>query len=93
MTDCKTLELMINTLSAQTSCTTRKPIVVMDAGIATDDNVDLLKKKGYDYLCVSRAGLKDCHADIDSRPVLIRDKKDQPIELLKVKTCKNNDNY
>ena len=93
MSDCKTLEIMINTLSTQTSFTTRKPIIVMDAGIATEDNVELLKKKGYDYLCVSRAVLKDCHADIDSRPVLIRDKKNQPIELLKVKTGKNNDNY
>ena len=93
MSDCKTLELMINTLSIQTSFTTRKPIVVMDAGIATDDNIKFLKKKGYDYLCVSRSGLKDCHADIDSRPVLIKDKKNQPIELLKVKTGKDNDNY
>lgn len=53
MSDCKTLEIMIDTLSNQTSTDTRKPILVMDAGIATDDNIVLLKNKGYDYLCVS----------------------------------------
>jgi hypothetical protein len=54
MADCKTMETMIDSLSSQTSFTSRKPIVVMDAGIATDDNIKLLKKKGYEYLCVTR---------------------------------------
>lgn len=93
MTDCKTLEIMINTLSSQTSSTERKPIVVMDAGIATDDNITMLKNKGYDYMCVSRSGLKDFYADTSTTPVEIKDKKKQPIELLKVKTDTNNDNY
>lgn len=93
MSDCKTLETMIETLSSQTSKTTRKPIVVMDAGIATSDNIALLKNRGYDYLCVSRSKLKDYYADTESKPVLIKDKKDQHIELLKVKTDENNDNY
>lgn len=93
MTDCKTLGEMVDTLSTQTSSTNRKPIVVIDAGIATDDNIQLLKNKGYDYLCVSRSNLKAFYADIDSKPVQVKDKKAQPIELLKVKTDKNNDNY
>ena len=93
MSDCKTLEVMIDTLSNQTSTTTLKPIVVMDAGIATDDNIHLLKNKGYDYLCVSRSNLKAFYADIDSKPVQVKDKKGQPIELLKIKTDKNNDHY
>ena len=93
MSDCKTLEIMIDTLSIRTSCTTRKPIVVIDAGIATDDNVRILKNKGYDYMCVSRSNLKNYYADINATPVYIKDKKDQPIELLKVKTGKDNDHY
>jgi hypothetical protein len=28
--------------------------VIMDAGIATEDNIELLKKKGFNYICVSR---------------------------------------
>jgi len=93
MADCKTLETMINTLSRQTSSTKRNPIVVMDAGIATDDNITMLKNKGYDYLCVSRSNLKEFYADINSKPIQVKDKKNQPIELLKVKTDKNNDHY
>jgi transposase len=34
------------------------PVVVIDAGIATEENLSLLKLKGYDYLCVSRSKLK-----------------------------------
>jgi len=33
---------------------TKKPTIVMDAGIATEDNLKLLKKKGYTYLVVAR---------------------------------------
>ena len=93
MADCKTLEVMVDTLSYQTSFTARKPVVVIDAGIATDENIDMLKSKGYDFMCVSRSSLKNYYADIDSRPVHIRDKKGQEIEILKVKTDKNNDHY
>ncbi len=93
MSDSKTLETVVDTLSNQTSFTKRKPIVVMDAGIATDDNVCMLRRKGYDYLCVSRSDLKEYYADINSKPVKIKDKRNQPIELLKVKTTKNNDHY
>jgi len=54
ISDCKTLETMVNALSNQTSCTNRKPIVVMDAGIATDDNVKMLKNKHEGLLCRHR---------------------------------------
>ena len=93
ISDCKTLETMIDTLSNQTSFTKRKPIVVMDAGIATDDNISMLKRKEYDYMCVSRSKLKYFYANTDSTPVQIRDKKKQSIELLKVKSNKDNDHY
>ena len=65
----------------------------MDAGIATDDNIKMLGEKGYDYLCVSRSNLGNYYADTDSIPVTIKDKKEQPIELLKVKCSKNSDHY
>ena len=93
MSDSKTLQVMIDDLSTQTSFTNRKPIVVMDAGIATQDNIQLLRDKGYDYLCVSRSSVKDYQADVSCQPVLIKDKKDQPIELLKVKVDNEQDHY
>jgi len=91
--DCKTLKDIVEALSRHTSCTGRKPIVVMDAGIATDENMAMLKNKGYDYLCVSRSSLKEYYADTTARPVQITDKKDQPIELLKVSTDNSTDQY
>lgn len=93
MADCKTLENIVDGLGHQTSFTLRKPIVVMDAGIATEDNLQMLKSKGYDYLCVSRSSLKEYHADTMAIPVQITDKRKQPIELLKVKTESGTDQY
>lgn len=94
MTDSKTLGTIITALSNKTSFTSRKPIVVIDAGIATDENLRLLKKMHYDYMCVSRSNLKEYYANTDSIPVEIKDKRKQPIELLKVKTNKDDgDNY
>ena len=85
MTDSKTLETIVNALSKQTSFTGRRPIVIIDAGIATEDNLKMLKSKRYDYMCVSRSNLKEYHADTDSIPIEIKDKRNQPIELMKVK--------
>lgn len=93
MADNKTLLTVVESLSQQTSLTGRKPIVVMDAGIATNGNVDMLKEEGYSYMCVTRSNLKEYHADTDSPPVEIKDKKDQPIELMKVRCDKNDDRY
>ena len=93
MADSKTLKSVVEGLSQSTSFSARKPVIVMDAGVATNENVDMLRHEGYDYLCVARSNLKAYHAGIDSKPVTILDKKDQPIELLKVRSAKNNDNY
>ena len=75
--DCKTLKTMIETISCQTSFTTRKLLIVMDAGIATDDNIKMLKKSGYDYICVTRSKLKDFYADKEGELVSIKDKKNR----------------
>lgn len=94
MADSKTLETIVNALSRQTSFCDRKPIVVIDAGIATDENLKMLKSRQYGYMCVSRSNLKEYCADTDSMPVEIKDKRKQPIELMKVKTDKEDgDNY
>jgi transposase len=38
-------------------------VVVIDAGIATKDNLKIIRNKGYDYVCVSRQKLKDYRYD------------------------------
>lgn len=48
-----TLQEMIESLSVNLE-PGRMPTVVMDAGIATKENLAYLREKGYHYLCVSR---------------------------------------
>lgn len=94
MSDSKTLKTIVTALSKKTSFSGRKPIVVIDAGIATGSNLDMLKKEGYNYMCVSRSSLKEYRADTNVEPIKIKDKREQPIELMKVKLNPNDgDNY
>jgi len=87
--DSKTLKTIVEQLSKRTSSTKRKPVVVIDAGIATEANLKMLRKEHYDYICVSRSNLKEYQADTESTPVVITDKRRQPIELMKVKSGKH----
>ncbi|MBK7740284.1 MAG: transposase [Saprospiraceae bacterium] len=54
MADCKTLEHVIDELRVSTSGQASGSTVVLDAGIATEENLRLLEQKGYKYVCVSR---------------------------------------
>ena len=59
-----------------------KPLIVMDAGISIEDNLLLLKKNGYDYLCVTRSKLKDfTMTDTENSSQEITDRKDNKITL------------
>ena len=56
----------------------------MDAGIATADNLDLIRGKGYKFLCVSRSSQK-AYKPIEGEPVQhLEDKLHQPIEIQRV---------
>jgi len=75
-----TLLTTIEALSANTNAI--KPLIVMDAGISTEENLTMLKAKGYDYLCVSRAKLKEyTSAKAGVEPIEIKDKRDNTISL------------
>jgi hypothetical protein len=90
MQDCKTLEGVVKTLRAKTS-TCGRAIVVIDAGISTDENLAMLKENKFDYVCVSRSKIKDYTVDAESIPVIVEDKKKQKIKLQKVVSEKHND--
>ena len=89
--DNKTLPEMIEKLSTHT-CNTNA-VVVLDAGIATEDNLKLIAAKGYKYLCVSRAKLKDYQVVPDRLTVLLDTKSKKTIRLKSVTTDKNTDYY
>ncbi len=91
--DCKTLEGMIDNLRIKTSASASKALVVIDAGIATDENLEMIKAKGYDYLCVSRSNLRHYIVEAEATTVSVIDNKKQKIELCPVKSDRNTDYY
>ena len=79
-TDCTTLTDILTTLDSYTGTRDLKPIIALDAGIATEANLTLLKEKEYHYVCVSRIKLKDYQlAGGDS--IQLHDNRDNPIEI------------
>ena len=93
ISDPATLESMIENLRLKTSSSAKKALIVMDAGIATEDNLKMVKDKGYDYLCVTRSNLKNYTVQADAAIVTVTDNKKQKIELCPVKSDNNTDYY
>jgi transposase len=91
ITDSKTLSAMIEKLSKHTCG--HRAVVVLDAGIATEDNLKMIVEKGYQYLCVSRSKLKDYRAVPDRLTVLLDTKSNKTIRLKSVTTQRNTDYY
>ena len=84
--DPKSLPDMIDTLADRNPVQKEKSLIVMDAGIATGENLNLIKAKGYNYLCVSRTKLKDYTLSEDHKSVMVKDARKQTITLNKVHT-------
>ncbi len=81
----QTLVATVEALSKNTAYADRKPIVVIDAGIATEENLLFLKQNGYPYLCVTRSKLKDYKpAQGADQSTTIADSRGNKIHLQKV---------
>jgi len=93
MADSKTLEGMINKLRIKTSSSARKALIVIDAGIASDENLKMILDNSYDYLCVSRSSLKIYNIEAGATTVSVTDNRKQKIELCRVKSGNNTDYY
>jgi transposase len=90
--DCKTLGEIVTNLAIHTSFTGRKPRIVIDAGIATEDNLAMLREEEYEYLCVTRSRLKEYKIE-GEKPVRILDNRDHVIEIQFVEKPGDNDRY
>ena len=93
MSDSKTLEGIINKLRTKTSVSAEKALIVIDAGIATNENLTMIKAKDHDYLCVSRSSLKNYIIETGATTVSVTDNKKQKIDLCRVKSDRNTDFY
>lgn len=77
----KTLQQMIKALTKKESETNildvaKKPLIAMDAGIASEENLTWLKEHGYEYIAVSRKHEKQFD---ESKAVVVKQKKDDVI--------------
>lgn len=94
ISDSKTLSKTIEELGVHTSSLERKPVIVMDAGIMTDENAIMLKENGHDYICVSRTRLKSYKAvETGQGKKVVFDKKGNPINLQLVEKDGCEDTY
>jgi transposase len=57
-----------------------KPVAVMDAGIATEENLSYLRNTGFDYICVSRSNFQD-YSLAETGIKTVFDNRNHPIEL------------
>ena len=89
--DPKSLPEMVKRLSEKAAPDGAKPLVVIDAGIATEDNLLLLRENGFDYLCVSRTRPKDYELSADHTVVTVLDSRRQKITLREVRTEPSGD--
>ena len=74
----KTLEAMIRALAGEDindNCLF-KPTIVLDAGIATEDNINWLRGQSYQYIVVSRKKKKAIPADVAMVAVKVDEKHD-----------------
>ena len=89
-----TFAAMIKDVSSQFSSDNQVPVVVMDAGIATEENLALLRsdKYNYDYVCVSRTTPKE-YERLTENAQSITDNRGNKIELTKINVEGKPDNF
>jgi len=84
MSDSKSLYKIIDHLRLSTSTSCKCAIVVIDAGITTEENLALIQAKGYDYVCVSRSTKGEIKQSKTGKPDIVNDRKNREITLEKV---------
>lgn len=87
--DTKDLKKVLDSIAIYNKA--QKPIIVLDAGISTKANLELIRSKGYHYLCVSRQDVKNYEYDKSRLVCQLQTKPDQMIRLARVLTAPNTD--
>ena len=91
MTDTDSLQKIIGSLDEQMKLLGVSPIVVMDAGISTEENLATLREKGYKYLCVSRSSSKVYEPIEGVEKQQLEDNRGQSLEIQRVKVKHKTD--
>jgi transposase len=76
----KTLEKMINWLQKEPFLI--KPLIIIDAGIASEANLKWLRDNHYDYLAVSRRRKRAIPEELASRMVTVKEEKESLVRAV-----------
>ena len=89
-----TFEEMLCDVVSQMDMQNQKPVVVIDAGIATEENLKIIRSAGYgyDYVCVSRTTPKE-YNKLSDKATAISDNRGNRIELTKILVEGKEDNF
>lgn len=91
--DTATLEDMIKDLTIHSPKGSKQTIVI-DAGIATEDNLKLITTKGYQYVCVSRKRLEQYQKEVTKSTITqLTDREKNKVELAVFKPEGYNDTW
>jgi len=81
--DSSELNTLLNNLS-HVSTGGQPGVVVIDAGIATKDNLKTIRQKGYDYVCVSRQQVKNYSYQSGSQATQVQTRSGKSVSLQKI---------
>lgn len=88
----ETFPALLKSLTEQLSSYGQKPLVVMDAGISTEDNLRIIRSMKYDYVCVSRTTPKEYNKLSDNAEI-ITDNRGNKIKLTKISVEGKDDHF
>jgi hypothetical protein len=88
----ETFSLMLDDVASQLYTKGEKPVVVMDAGISTEENLENVRERNYDYVCVSRTKPKE-YAKLSEEATLLSDNRNNTIEVTKVSVEGKQDTF
>lgn len=90
----ETFKLMLSDVASQLTTKGEKPLVVMDAGIATEENLALIKSKefDYDYVCVSRTK-PATYSKLTDNATKLADNRGNTIEVTKINIADKDDMF
>lgn len=86
----ETFEAMLDDVASQLYPSKEKPVVVMDAGISTEENLECIKQWEYDYVCVSRSKPKE-YTKLSEQATKLSDNQGNTIEVTKISVPEKKD--
>jgi hypothetical protein len=93
MSDPITLIDIIGKMSKNCITQEKQQLIVIDAGIATESNLEMLRANGYLYVCVSRSKPRKDYETDKANAVIVKDKRGNEVQLKYMETKDSQDRW